>query len=141
MDASRFDRLIRTISDRVLRRQALRALAGGSVVLAAGVADKDAAEGKNKRKRCRKPGGACGGRKKCCQGKGAVLCQEFSNPLCEGVSLTGNRCCGVEGTVCDPEFGTSLTPTEGSHGNCSCCAGLYCGKQTDGSFRCQTEET
>lgn len=142
MDAPRFDRLVRSLSDSLFRRDALRALAGGGVVVAAGTPDDDAAAGKKKKhKRCKKPGAACGGRKKCCQGGGTALCQPFNNTLCQGVDLTGNRCCGVEGTICDPNFGTPLVPTEGSHGNCSCCAGLYCGKQTDGSFRCQTEET
>lgn len=139
MDAPRFDRLVRSLSDRLLRRDALRALVGGGAVLAAGAAD-DAA-GKKKRRRCRQPGATCGGRKKCCQGNGATLCQAFNNPLCVGVGLLGNVCCGVEGTICDPNFGTPLIQTDGSHGNCSCCAGLYCGKQTDGAFRCQTEET
>jgi hypothetical protein len=109
--------------------------------VAAGATEDDAAARKKKHKRCRKPGATCGGRKKCCQGKGTALCQEFSNPLCQGVGLLGNVCCGAEGTICDPNFGTSLIPTEGSHGNCSCCADLYCGEQADGSFRCQTEET
>lgn len=140
MDALRFDRLVRSLSDRLLRRDALRALVGGGVVVAAGAADADARK-KKRPKRCKKPGGACGPRKKCCQGEGATLCQAFANPLCDGVDLTGNRCCSVEGSLCDPEFGTPLAKTPGSHGNCSCCANLYCGKQTDGSFRCQTEET
>ncbi|MBL8126487.1 MAG: hypothetical protein JNM64_02545 [Chloroflexia bacterium] len=141
MDALRFDRLVRSLSDRLFRRDALRALVGGGVVVAAGAADDAAARKKKRPKRCRKPGATCGPRKKCCQGDGSTLCQAFANPLCQGVDLTGNRCCGVEGTICDPEFGTSLIQTDGSHGNCSCCADLYCGEQLDGSFRCQTEET
>ena len=140
MDAPRFDRLVRSLSDRLLRRDALRVLAGGGVVLASGAAD-DAA-GKKKRRRCRKPGATCGGRKKCCQGNGATLCQSAPNPQCQGVTLTGNFCCGVEGTVCDPDFGTPVSPIDpGSRGNCSCCADLFCGQQPDGSFRCQTEPT
>lgn len=141
MDAVRFDRLVRSLSDRLFRRDALRALVGGGAIVAAGAADDAAARKKKRPRRCRKPGGACGPRKKCCQGDGATLCQAFDNPLCQGVGLLGNVCCGVEGTVCDPDFGTPLAQTPGSHGNCSCCTGLYCGKQTDGSFRCQTEET
>ncbi len=141
MDAPRFDRLVRSLSDRLLRRDALRALAGGGVALAAGSADDEASAGKKKRKRCRKPGAACGGRQKCCQDDGAALCQAFANTLCRGVDRTGNRCCGADGTICDPDFGTPLAKTPGSHGNCSCCNGLYCGKQPDGAFRCQTEET
>jgi hypothetical protein len=143
MDASRFDRLVRSLSDRLLRRDALRALVGGGVVVATGAADDDAtARKKKKHKRCKKPGAACGGHKKCCQGDGATLCQAFNNPQCQGVTLTGNRCCGVEGTPCDPTFGTGLVPMDpGSRGNCSCCADLFCGEQTDGSFRCQTEFT
>lgn len=142
MDALRFDRLVRSLSNYLLRRDALRALVGGGVAVVAGTANEaDAARKKKQPRRCRKPGGACGGRKKCCQGKGTALCQPFNNPLCQGVGLLGNVCCGADGTICDPDFGMPLIPTEGSHGNCSCCAGLYCGKQTDGSFRCQTEET
>jgi hypothetical protein len=140
MDASRFDHLVRSLSDRLLRRDALRALAGGGVVLAASTAADDAA-GKKKRKRCRKPGQTCGGRKKCCQGDGAALCQAFNNTLCQGVTRSGNACCGVEGTICDPDLGTPLGTTPGQHGNCSCCADLFCGEQLDGSFRCQTEQT
>lgn len=143
MDAPRFDRLVRSLSDRLLRRDALRALAGGSVILAAGVMDDEAeARKKKKKKRCRKLGSACGGRKKCCQGDGTALCQAFNNPQCQGVGLLGNVCCGTEGTLCDPTFGTPLAPMDpGSRGNCSCCADLFCGEQTDGSFRCQTEFT
>lgn len=139
MDAPRFDHLVRSLSDRLLRRDALRALMGGGVVLAA-VATDDAA-GKKKRHRCRKAGATCGGRKKCCQGNGTVLCQAIPNPRCQGVTLSGNVCCGVEGTICDPTFGTPLGTTPGQRGNCSCCADLFCGQQPDGSFRCQTEQT
>lgn len=141
MDAPRFDRLVRSLSDRLLRRDALRALVGGGVVVAAGAAEDDATARRKKRKRCKKPGGACGGRKKCCQGDGTALCRAFNNPQCQGVSLTGNRCCGAEGAICDPTFGTPLGTTPGQRGNCSCCADLFCGEQSDGSFRCQTEQT
>ena len=141
MDALRFDRLARSLSGQLLRRDALRALVGGGLLLAADAPDENTAARKKKRKRCRKPGKACGGRKKCCQKNGTALCQATPNPLCQGVELTGKFCCAVEGTICDPNFGTPLIPTPGSHGNCSCCADLYCGQQTDGSFRCQTEET
>ncbi|MFN8664034.1 MAG: hypothetical protein U0075_19245 [Thermomicrobiales bacterium] len=142
MDAPRFDRLVRSLSDRLLRRDALRALAGGGVVLAAGGSSDDAAARKKKHKRCRKPGATCGGRKKCCQGDGTALCQDTPNTQCQGVTLSGNVCCGAEGTICDPSFGTPITPMDpGSRGNCSCCADLFCGEQPDGSFRCQTEPT
>jgi hypothetical protein len=99
MDASRFDRLVRSLSDRLLRRDALRALAGGGVVLAAGATGDDASARKKKHKRCRQPGASCGGRKKCCQDSGTALCQAFNNPLCTGIGLIGNVCCGTEGTA------------------------------------------
>ncbi|MFT4040046.1 MAG: hypothetical protein QM692_17840 [Thermomicrobiales bacterium] len=159
MDASQFDRLARTLADPLLRRQAVRTLAGalaGGVALTAGAATETAARKKKHRKSkkkrkttttttpppCRQPGEDCADATTCCQTGGMTVCRPFLNTQCTGVALTGNRCCGVEGTVCDPTFGTPLIPmSPNSHGNCSCCAELFCGEQLDGSFRCQTEPT
>jgi len=142
MDGHTFDRLARALAGSTARRAAMKALAGGGLAVAgatAGVHDGDA---KKKKKRCRKPGQACGGQKKCCKDKGPTVCQDFPPTFCKGVDLTGNRCCGLEGAKCNPNFGTpieNMIPT--SVGNCSCCDPLYCGKQANGEFRCQVEDT
>lgn len=154
MDPAHFDRLARTVADPLLRRQALRALTG-ALALTAGAATETAARKKKHRKKkkhkttttttpppCRQPGEECADAAACCQTSGTTVCQPFLNTQCMGVALTGNRCCGVEGTLCNPAFGTPLIPmSPNSHGNCSCCAELFCGEQLDGSFRCQTEPT
>lgn len=142
MDGASFDQITRTLTSRSLRRNALKALAGGGLALALTAGPDRIISAKRRRKRCRKAGATCGGQKKCCSKGGPLVCQPFISPLCEGVDLIGNRCCGLEGAKCDPTFGTSLPPHDtGAHGNCSCCAPLYCGEQLDGEFRCQVEVT
>jgi hypothetical protein len=143
MDGNHFDRIVKTLADRAPRRETIKALAGGGLLAAAGGLDASAKRKKNKhKKKERKIGQTCGGRKKCSKKQGPVACQPFPSPLCEGVDLTGNRCCGLEGTICDPNFGTPLEPTPVTGvGNCSCCDPLFCAEQTDGSFRCQIEPT
>ncbi len=143
MDGTTFDRFVKALAGSVPRRAAVKALAGGGLAAAGATAGVHELDAKNKKKkRCRKPGQTCGGQKKCCKDKGATVCQDFSSSLCLGVTLSGNRCCGLEGTICDPGFGTpvEIDPIN-AVGNCSCCDPLFCGKQLDGKFRCQVEVT
>jgi hypothetical protein len=140
MDGINFDRFARTLASPSHRRRALVALAGVGL-LGASVHDSDDVSGKKKKKRERKLGQTCGGKKKCSKKKGPVSCQPFPSNLCQGVALTGNRCCGLEGSRCDPTFGTPIDVSPISGGNCSCCEQLFCGKQLSGEFRCQVEDT
>jgi hypothetical protein len=144
VDGRTFDRIAKALSGMVPRREAVRAVLGtGAAATAAqiGLVATAARQRRKKKVRCRKPGEVCGGKKKCCTKNGPAVCQEFSSLLCVGVDLTGTRCCGQEGAGCDPNFGTPLEMSPTSRGNCSCCSPLFCGEQTDGSFRCQTEDT
>jgi hypothetical protein len=73
MDGESFDRLsviVNRLRDRSSRRDALRALLGGSAaVAAAALADDDAdARKKNRKKRCRGYGATCHHHKDCCNG-------------------------------------------------------------------------
>jgi hypothetical protein len=139
MDSDLFDRIAKNLAGRAPRRGAVRAFAaGGLVSIGAGLLKADAIAKKKKKKRCRKFGQTCGGKKKCCKTKGPALCQEFNNFECSGVELSGNRCCGLERAICNPNFGE---PSGDGVGNCSCCAPLFCGQQPGGKFRCQTEDT
>jgi hypothetical protein len=144
MDGSLFDRITKLLIDAAPRRQAVRAAAGASLAAVAarfGVDDAGARK-KKRKKRCRKIGQTCGsGNGKCCNNSAVVRCEEFSNLWCQGVELTGFRCCGQVGARCDPTFGTTIDPSPISGGNCSCCADFYCGKQLDGVYRCQTDDT
>lgn len=138
VDSHLFDRLVKSFAGITPRRAAVRtAAAVGLGVFGSRLgAVKTRAKGK---KRCRKNAKVCGGRKKCC---GDLRCELFGNQECVGVALLGKRCCAPEGVRCDPEFGEKQPPAGPQQfGNCSCCAGLWCGQQTDGSFRCQTEDT
>lgn len=138
MDSLTFDRIAKALSGITPRREALRAAIGAGATAAA-MKHGDISLARKKRrhkKRCRKIGQTCGGKQKCCTGAGNTLCQPFENSECFGVDLEGLRCCGTEGTRCDPTFGQP-----GAFGNCSCCSPLFCGEQMDGSFRCQTEDT
>jgi hypothetical protein len=143
MDGGVFDRIVMNLAGHRHRREALRALAAGGVLLAGGSFDAEQAAGKKKKKkRERKLGQTCGGKKKCSKKNGPAVCQEFGSSLCVGVTLTGNRCCGLEGSKCDPNFGVSPEPDPvNSVGNCSCCEPLFCGTLLDGEFRCQVEPT
>jgi hypothetical protein len=142
MDGNRFDRLVKSLAERAPRRETVKALVGGGLLATAGTFAGEARKKKKHKKKVRKIGQTCGGKKKCGKKKGPTACQAFPGPLCAGVDLTGNRCCGLEGTICDPNFGEPLDPTPVTGvGNCSCCDPLFCAEQTDGSFRCQIEPT
>ena len=141
MDDAIFDRLAKLLAGSSLRRNAVRVTAGaGLTALVARLGDQVVAKKKKKKERCRKFGEVCG-KKKCCTDKGPASCQEFPSALCQGVSLSGNRCCGLEGAICNPNFGTPIDISPISGGNCSCCEPLFCGQQPGGRFRCQTEDT
>jgi hypothetical protein len=136
MDGRHFDRITRSLADSAPRRAAIKAAAGAT--LAAALASVGSIADAKKKKRCRKVSQTCGssskkGRRKCCNKSGLVRCEAFPTTTCP--TLSGFYCC--------PNFGPPLGPPEdeGSRGNCSCCDPLFCGEQSDGSFRCQTEET
>lgn len=133
-----FDRLTRRLAARAPRRETIATLAAAGWTLVGGRPGDQAAA---KSRRCRTFGQRCGGKHKCCAKKGPASCQPFPSSLCKGVDRTGDRCCGMEGAVCDPQFGMPIDISPTSGGNCSCCEPLFCGKQPDGMFRCQTEDT
>jgi hypothetical protein len=141
VDSKLFDRITRVLAGISPRRDAAKALAGTGFAAIAARYGLVATGAKKKKKRCRKIGQSCGGRKKCCHKSGLVRCQSFPHRDCIGVEFTGRRCCGLEGAPCDPNFGEPLSPDPLTFGNCSCCLGLFCGKQLDDSFKCQTEDT
>jgi hypothetical protein len=123
MDGARFDRIIKALVARGHRRDALKALAGSGLVVAAGSAGEEAGA---KKKRCRKRGKTCGGKKKCCDKKDK--CRSSSDPQC---LLTGSYCCGIEGAPCSKDDPSGL-------GVCECCGGLHCSPV---NFRCASETT
>jgi hypothetical protein len=146
VDGSAFDRIIKNLADRAPRRETLRAIAGGGFAAALsqfGAGEPIAAKKKHHRKKKKVGlGKTCGGRKQCSQEDGPAVCQDFASTTCTGVDLSGNRCCGLEGALCDPDFGDPIEPDPiTAVGNCSCCDPLFCGKQPDGEFRCQVEPT
>jgi hypothetical protein len=143
MDSKLFDRISKALADISPRRDAAKALAGTGFAAAVARyrADQTGAKNKKKKKRCRKIGQTCGGRKKCCNKSGHVKCQSFPHRDCIGTDLTGRRCCGLERAPCDPNFGEPLNQEPTSFGNCSCCLGFFCGKQLDDSFKCQSDDT
>ena len=114
MDGTRFDRLIKALVARGHRRDALKALAGTGLVAITTHPDDDAAA-KQGKKRCRKRGQTCGGKKKCCDKKDK--CRSSGNPEC---LLTSSYCCGIEGAPCSKDDPSGL-------GVCECCGGLHCG--------------
>jgi hypothetical protein len=137
VDGSTFDRIVKSLAGLAPRRGALKVAV---VAGASGAASRHGlAETVARKRRCRRRGQKCGGRKKCCNRSGLVRCREF--PVLDCKDISGLRCCGLEGASCDPDFGTPAGPSPTSFGNCSCCGPLFCGKQVDGSFRCQTEDT
>lgn len=128
MDGHQFDRLARLLTTPSGRRSALLSLLAPALSAAGlGLALDDAAAKKRRKRRCRKRRQACGGRKKCC-GKDTA-CREF--PSAECTTLTGKRCCGLEGAACsnDPAIN-----------HCDCCPGLFC-SGVEGTGRCQEEPT
>ncbi len=128
MDGTLFERLSKALSDVAHRRTTFKALAGtGLASLGAPLVFDEAGAKKKKKRRCRKRRQSCGGKKKCCGGDTA--CREFPTLSC--TTLTGKRCCGLEGAVCDNTPGIN---------NCDCCDGLFCGG-VEGPGRCQEEPT
>lgn len=126
MDGSRFDRIARTLAAGLPRRAAVKAAAASSVAaIGARLGFEETAAGK--KKRCRKRRKSCGGKKKCC-GKNTA-CRSFPTDTC--LTLSGRRCCGLEGSVCknDPE----------NLNHCDCCDGLFCGGPVGEPSRCQEE--
>lgn len=126
MDGNRFDRISRSLIARLPRREAVKALAGSGLVIVAarlGLEEMDA-----RKKRCRKQGRSCGGKKKCCGNK--LKCQNITKPGCDHV--TGKRCCGLEGAVCNNDADNN------SH--CDCCDGFFC-SGTTGLGHCQSTMT
>jgi hypothetical protein len=137
MDGELFDRIAKHLAGLTPRRDAVKVVAaGGLASVGAGLLKVHATAKKKKKNRCRKFGQTCGGKNKCCKNKGPASCQEFDNQECFGVDLSGKRCCGLEGAICNPNFGDP-----GAFGNCSCCHPLFCGQQPGGKFRCQNEDT
>ena len=160
MDRNLFDRIARALADSAPRREAVRAFAATSLAVVAAKLGADDAAGKRSHKKRRKkkrrtnsnaqpvpPAETCRGDDQtcgtgigaCCNTSGLVRCQEFPAEQCQ--ILSGFYCCGIEGALCNPNYGPPRIPTPGSFGNCSCCNPLFCGKQTDESFRCQAEPT
>ena len=140
MDSRLFDRITKTLADTGPRRNAVKALAGAGLAAFATKLSVDDASA-----RCQRIGQTCGGNKRCCNQSGLVSCEDFPTSLCRRPERPdGKRCCGQEGARCDPKFGNPIEPRDvspNSRGNCSCCDPLYCGKQTNGEFRCQPEDT
>lgn len=140
MDSSTFDRIVKMLAGIAPRRKAVRGAVGMGVATVASRLSINATEAtKKRRKRCRRRGQTCGGKKKCCNKSGLVRCQEF--PATECNDIFGFHCCGLEGAKCDPDFGEPTGVGPDTFGNCSCCDPLWCGRQLDESFRCQTEST
>ena len=125
MDGSRFDRIARALAPGLPRRAAVKAFAGSGVAaVGARLGFEETAAGK--KKRCRKRRKSCGGRKKCCGQNTA--CRSYPTQTC--ATLSGRRCCGLEGAPCGSE------PTLS---NCDCCDGLFCGGPVGQPRRCQEE--
>lgn len=128
MDGSRFDRLTKTLIAILPRRGAVKVLAGGGLAAAALSSDVDEAGAGKKKRRCRKQGRRCGGKKKCCGNK--LKCQNITKPGCDHV--TGQRCCGLAGAVCDNDAD--------DNNHCDCCDGFFC-SGTSGLGNCQSTVT
>jgi hypothetical protein len=143
MDGTLFDRVVKSLADAGHRRNAVKTLAGAGL---AAVTTKFGADNATaSQNTCQNIGQRCGGSKICCNTSGLVSCENFPTSLCVHPGKpAGTRCCGQEGARCDPKFGTPLEPhkvSPNARGNCSCCDPLFCGKQNDGKFRCQVEDT
>ena len=126
MDGNRFDRITRTLVTHLPRRDAVRALTStGLASLATRLGFEETEAGKKKKKRCRKRRRKCGGKNKCCGKKTA--CRSFPTPTC--ATLSGRRCCGLEGATCSNQ----------DFDACDCCDGLFCGGMVGDQGRCQEE--
>jgi hypothetical protein len=114
MDVKRLDQVARKLIANVPRREVVKTLVGGlSVTLAAKVGATEVAAGD-----CRKRRRACTRGGQCCNGK-KTACRKFPTATCS--TLTGRRCCGLEGAPCSNGLGKN---------NCDCCDGLFCGGVT-----------
>ena len=123
MDGIHFDRIARMLAAGLPRRDALIALTASGAALDSRLGFEETAAGK--RRRCRKRRKSCGGKKKCC-GKNTA-CRSFPTPTC--ATLSGRRCCGLEGAMCSNQ----------DFDACDCCDGLFCGGPVGEPGRCQEE--
>ena len=125
MDGNRFDRIARTLAAALPRRAAVKTVAASAVAaVGARLGFEETVAGK--KQRCRKRRKSCGGKKKCC-GKNTA-CRGFPTDTC--LTLSGRRCCGLEGAPCNNDPGIN---------NCDCCDGLYCGGLIGEPGRCQEQ--
>ena len=114
MDGNRFDRITKSLITSLPRREAVKALAAGGLAAAIARLASGETTAKKKGRRCRDQGQMCGGDKKCCGHK--IKCQNITKMGCDHV--TGKRCCGLEGAVCNNDAD--------SNSHCVCCDGFYC---------------
>jgi len=122
MDVKRLDQVARKLIANIPRREAVRMLAGGlSATLATRFGASEVAAGD-----CRKRGLPCTRGGQCCNAK-KTACREFPTATCD--TLSGRRCCGLEGAPCKNELGRN---------HCDCCDGLYCSGVT-GTGVCQED--
>jgi hypothetical protein len=149
MDGKQFDQIVKILSNFTLRRDALKSLVGAAVAASLGIAETSAKKKKKKKGRKKKKKRTddvvvpppppppppcvnrrqpCGTGAKCCgEELGLVACRQFPTVTCP--TLSGPRCCGLEGADCDNSVGIN---------NCDCCDGLFCGGTT-GIGKCQEE--
>src|SRR5215212_9178054 len=114
MDVKRVDQVARKLVANIPRREAIKTLAGGlSATLAAkfGATEVAAGDCRKRRRPCARGGQCCGGKK--------TACRAFPTATCP--TLSGRRCCGLEGAPCSNDVGKN---------NCDCCDGLFCGGVT-----------
>jgi hypothetical protein len=133
MDGNILNRVARALSERAVRRDAVKASVGAgfaAIVSRVGISGIDAKK-KKRKKRCRKRLQTCGGKKKCCKKNNPIACQEVSDeikPECN--AFFGRYCCGQDGATCD-RF----------ENGCDCCGELRCFEEPNGEFRCRLEPT
>jgi hypothetical protein len=108
MDESRFDAWTRR------RFGATVSGALTALISLAGVNDSEAKKKRKKKKRCRKLGKTCGGKRKCC---GSLPCETIDG-------LSGKRCCHQSGESCSGEE--------------DCCGFLFC---NSGSGLCDVPDS
>ena len=137
MDGGMFDRITRTLGATSVRRKALHGALGGGIAAVAGRLGNDAEAKKKKRhkKKCPNVCETCGTsgtpccelREDCSNGKtccNQAACRAHTKDLCATL-LPGDRCCGIEGTACDPNAQ-----------HCDCCDDLVCSADGLGNFIC-----
>lgn len=118
MDSTKFDAVARRMASGLSRREALRGLAAGAVVAAAGAVGLGvvSADAKKKPKRCKKAGARCTSNKQCCTGKTKRICEvptggSNSDTFCTGG--TGAKCGGAN------EDGDAVGPVCSVNHRCS----------------------